>query len=537
MKLSLYGAAGSVTGSCFLLDTGGKKILIDCGMFQGEKELRNRNEMDFAFNPGDIDSVIITHAHIDHIGLLPKLVKYGYNNNIFITKASADLAEILLYDSQKIQAGDAEWKNRKRKRQGLKSVEPLYNQNDVGNTLKLFKSLNYHEHFNPVLNVEAVFMDAGHIMGSSFLVLTVTENSIDKKIIFSGDLGRPDQAIIKDPEVTAEADIILLESTYGNRIHKIESDTNKELVSILNEVNKEKGILLIPAFSVGRTQEMTYRFFELYKKHNIVPIDIFIDSPMAAKVTRIYEKHKELYDSKSLEYLKKGENPLSFENIHLTESVDDSIKLNNSEGPLAIISASGMCDSGRITHHLKHHLWKSNTHVIFVGYQAEGTLGRLLVDGAKKVKIHGETIEVNAKIHTIGGLSAHADREQLMSWLKFYIKSNPKVFLIHGEPDVCKEFSGNISENFSLETFIPEWGDTAEIIFKEKTVVIKFIKNIVRTDFNEEKAVWHDLVDHVNNKIKESEYFEQNRKSIFEDFLRETNEFIRQNLDNKVNLK
>jgi len=204
---------------------------------------------------------------------------------------------------------------------------------------------------------------------------------------------------------------------------------------------------------------------------------------------------------------------------------------------LAIISASGMCDSGRITHHLKHHLWKANTHVIFVGFQAEGTLGRLLVDGAKKIKIHGETIEVNAKIHTIGGLSAHADREQLMSWLKFYVKSNPKVFLIHGEPDVCKEFSGNISENFNLETFIPEWGDTAEIIFKEKAVDIKFRINAFKSNFNEEKTHWYDLINHVNNKIKESEYFEPNRKSIFEDFLRETNEFIKQNLDNKVNLK
>ncbi|MBN2545391.1 MAG: MBL fold metallo-hydrolase [Spirochaetes bacterium] len=534
MKLSFYGAAGSVTGSCFLLETEGKNILIDCGMFQGKKELRNRNEMDFPFNPGEIDAVIITHAHIDHTGLLPKLVKYGFKNKIFLTKATCDLAEILLYDSQKIQAGDAEWKNRKRKRQGLKPIEPLYDEKDVDNTLKLFNCLDYHKNFNPVLNINAVFMDAGHIMGSGFLILTVRENNIYKKIIFSGDIGRPNQAIIKDPEVSTDADIILLESTYGNRIHKIEADTNKELVSILDEVRKEKGVLLIPAFAVGRTQEMIYRFFELYQKHNIEPVDIYIDSPMAAKVTRIYEKHKELYDSKSLEYLQKGDNPLSFEHVHLIESVDDSIKLNKSKGPLAIISASGMCDSGRITHHLKHHLWKSNTHVVFVGYQAAGTLGRLLVDGAKKVKIHGETIEVKAKIHTVGGLSAHADREQLISWLKFYEKRKPQTFLIHGEPEVCREFSENITKKFNLKTYIPEWGDTAEIIFKEKEVEISFKKKAFKIKFEDEKAVWLDSVNQINNIIKEWDKYDLKKKAALEEILKGINDFIKENINNNI---
>ncbi|MDR2734953.1 MAG: MBL fold metallo-hydrolase [Spirochaetota bacterium] len=465
MQLAFHGAAGAVTGSNHLIETDGGILMIDCGMFQGQKELRNRNSLPFSYTPRDVSAVIITHAHIDHSGRLPKLVKEGFRGPVYATPACVELLKILLLDSAHIQSTDCEYENKKRKRKGLAPLEPLYTEEDAEKALGLLKPIDYHREFRALDNVSAVFHDAGHIMGSCFLELSITENGITRTLVGGGDLGRSHQALIGDPEVRDRADMIMIESTYGNRRHKTEEDTNTELIGILKTVVAGKGTLLIPAFAVGRTQEMIYRLFELSESSSIPRMPVYVDSPMAREVTRIYAAHNDLYDQKTLEYVRRGKNPLSNPDIHFVESIEESIRLNTVPGPKIIISASGMCDAGRVLHHLKHNIWKKDCHILIVGFQAEGTLGRRLVDGAKRVTILGDSIQVNAQTHTIGGLSAHADRDEMLAWLKFYRGSQPKVFIVHGDPPASKAFGESIQAELGLECFIPQWHDTANITF------------------------------------------------------------------------
>jgi len=498
MRLTFHGGAGTVTGSNHLLETDGGILMIDCGMFQGQKELRTQNALPFAYAPEDIGAIIITHSHIDHSGRLPKLVKEGYRGPIYATPATAELLKILLLDSAHIQLADSNWENKKRKRKGLELLKPLYDEKDVAETLRLIRPVAYHQEFRVLDNVLATLHDAGHIMGSAFLELAVTENGITRTLIGGGDLGRSHQAIIGNPEVGERADIVMIESTYGNRKHKTEEDTNTELISILKTVVESKGTLLIPAFAVGRTQEMLYRLFELSEENSIPTMPVFVDSPMAREVTRIYELHKDLYDEKTLEYVRRGKNPLRTPDIHFTESVEDSTRLNEVPGPKIILSASGMCDAGRIVHHLKHNIWKNDCHLLFVGYQAEGTLGCRLVKGAKKVNILGETLQVNAQIHTIGGLSAHADKEEMLSWLKFYQKTNPTVFIVHGDPEASEALSASVTEELGLANRIPQLHESAEITFTHDGLDISSRHAPVNTGFKEQRAHWkslHEAVD------------------------------------------
>jgi len=517
MRIAFHGAAGSVTGSNHLVQTEGGTFMIDCGMFQGPKEIRTRNHLAFAYEPGSIDAVIVTHAHIDHSGRLPRLVKQGYKGPIYTTPATAELLRILLLDSAHIQMSDSSWENKKRKRKGQELIQPLYDDQDVEATLKLVRPVAYHTPFQVLSNVRATFHDAGHIMGSSFLELAITEHGITRTLIGGGDLGRSHQAIIGDPEVGERADMIMIESTYGNRRHKNEDDTNAELIAILKEVVDTKGTLLIPAFAVGRTQEMLYRLFELSQSNSIPAMPVFVDSPMAREVTRIYELHKDLYDEKTLEYVRLGKNPLRTPDLHFTESVDDSMALNDVPGPKIILSASGMCDAGRIVHHLKHNIWQKNCHILFVGYQAEGTLGRRIIEGAKKVSILGETLQVNARIHTIGGLSAHADSAEMLSWLKFYQASSPTVFLVHGDPEASQAFAASIETELGLDTHIPEWHESAEIEFVPDGLSITWRQSPVDTGFREQRERWNQIQQTINGYLDgfESQQGEESEKAVF----------------------
>lgn len=475
MKIFFYGGAGSVTGSSYLMETDSGKILIDCGMFQGNKDLRERNNINFQYDPKELDAVLITHGHLDHIGLLPKLVKYGYKGLIYATESTIEIMEVLLNDSARIQESDAEWENKKRFKKGKEKIFPLYTEFDVTETMKLVRTVNLHEEFNPVPSIKVKYKDAGHILGSGFLEVKIKEDNIEKNFVFSGDVGRLNQAIIRDIETSGNADVVFIESTYGNRYHKTLDDTKKEITDILKEVSGTKGTLIIPAFALGRTQEMIYKFFELFDQNKIPEMKIYVDSPMAKKVTEIYSKNKDLYDEEMINYYKKGKNPLYYSELVFTENKNDSIKLNTTPGPKVIISASGMCDAGRIRHHLKNNLWKSDAHILFVGYQGEGTLGRSLIDGAKKVNIFGESIPVKAKIHTIGGLSAHADKGELLNFLKMFKSSDPSIFVVHGEAEISKIFAASVKKELGFKTIIPEWNDTALLKFYPDKISIKMI--------------------------------------------------------------
>lgn len=526
MKIIFNGAAKTVTGSCYLLETENSKILIDCGMFQGEKELRERNYLPFNFNPEKIDAVFITHAHIDHTGLLPKLVKNGFSGPIYTTLSTKDLLKIMLLDSAHIQNFETEWENKKRLRRGFQPILPLYREDDVYKTLQLVKTIDYHKEFYPVPDIKVKYMDAGHILGSAFLELEVTENNITKKIIFSGDIGRTNQAIIKDPEVGDNADFIIIEGTYGNREHKKDEDTEKEILYMLNEVVKNNGTLIIPAFAVGRTQEILYRLFEIFENNILPEIDVFIDSPMAKEITEVYQNMISSYDLKTEGYIKKGINPLKRKNFKFIETLEESKKLNDNNKLKIIISASGMCDAGRILHHLKHHIWKENTYILFVGYQAKGTLGRRIIEGANVVNILGESIKVNAKIFTIGGLSAHADVKELLSWLRFYKLSNPQIFIVHSEDDVAESFLYSIEEKFGLKPLIPDFGDEVNIQFREKESIVTFNKNIIQSNLEEEIDEFDKNISKVKSYIiKESQSYA--KKSFINMFLKRLNKQLK----------
>jgi len=468
MQISFLGAAKTVTGSCFMVTTSKYNFLVDCGMFQGQNKEVMLNVDDFTFAPNTIDFMLLTHAHIDHSGRIPKLYNDGFSGKVYTTKATADLCSIMLPDSGHIQEMEIEWINRKRLRAGKHPVPALYTADIAAESLKLFEPCNYDEVIEINDDIKVRFRDAGHMLGSAIIEVWVRENGKETKAVFTGDLGNNDTPILKNPELIGSADILVMESTYGDRNHREREDRFERFIDIVNETIDKGGSVVIPSFAVGRTQEIVYglnqnkdKFKEKYDR--ILETPVYIDSPLAISATEIYKNNPQCYDEEARRYIMENKNPVDFPTLKLSRTVDESKEINEKNEPSIIISASGMCEAGRIRHHLKHHLWQENSTVLFVGYQAIGTLGRRLVDGEKQVRIFGEDINVKARIEYIEGFSGHADQKALINWLNCFEKKPETIFIVHGEPEAQDVFSSVITDTFGIRTIIPNRGDVFEI--------------------------------------------------------------------------
>ncbi|MCR3921224.1 MAG: MBL fold metallo-hydrolase [Firmicutes bacterium] len=491
MKLTFCGGARTVTGSSFLLEAAGMKILIDCGMFQGGRRLRTRNFSQYPYNPAEIDYIIVSHSHIDHSGLVPRLIKDGFRGRVIATPATADLASIMLPDSGYIQEMEAEWENRKNLRAGRELVEPLYTVEEAERALKYFDALDYYTATPLSEHITLTFYDAGHILGSAITELTVAEEGRTEKIVFSGDLGKSNQPIIRDPDVLEAADYLLIEGTYGTREHEQETQKLDILQQVIHDTVERQGNVVIPSFAVGRTQELLYYLSRLMRDNKIPNVPIYIDSPLAISATEIFSRHPEAYDTQMRQLLQNGQDPFNFPEVIYTRTADESKLINKGPGGKIIISASGMADAGRIKHHLKHNLWRAESTILFVGYQAEGTLGRRILDGVKRVKIFGEEIKVNAHIVSIDGFSAHADRSELLDWLRAFTKKPKQVILVHGEEDVLIQFSSQIERELGLPTYIPNYLETMEL--KASTAQLAAERPLSSVRVQELFQAWQDF--------------------------------------------
>ncbi|WMC92030.1 MBL fold metallo-hydrolase RNA specificity domain-containing protein [Kineothrix sp. MB12-C1] len=481
MKLTFIGAAHEVTGSTHFLEVNGTYMLIDCGMEQGTSFYENAK---LPAEEAMIDYVFLTHAHVDHSGMLPGLYAKGFRGKVFATEATADLCSIMLRDCAHIQMQEAEWKNRKAKRHsGIEPHEPIYTMEDADGVIKRLVPCEYGRIIDICEGVRIRFTDVGHLLGSASIEVWLTENGVTKKIVFSGDLGNKNQPIIKDPMKTEEADYVVVESTYGDRIH---SDTRPDYVAELTEVMQKTfdagGNVVIPSFAVGRTQEMLYFLRQIkaeqrVKGHGNFPV--YVDSPLAVDATDIFQRNvSSCFDEEAMGLIRQGINPLRFPGLRLSITSSESKAINFDHTPKVIISASGMCEAGRIRHHLKHNLWRAESTVLFVGYQANGTLGRMLVDGAREVRLFGETIEVRSKIHTLKGISGHADKDGLIDWLQGFKKKPDRVFVVHGESSVCDAFAEYLQKEQGMSTFAPYSGAcidllTGEVVYEASPVPVK----------------------------------------------------------------
>ena len=445
MKLSFFGADQCVTGSCHCLEVNGKHILIDCGLQQGRDEVDNAT---LPFHPGSIDAVLVTHAHIDHSGRIPMLIKNGFQGKIITTRLTANLLNIMLADSAHIQESDAEYQNRKNQRAGRPNVAPLYTVADAMRVPEFLQTCEYHQTVDVCEGVKATFIDAGHLLGSASILMELTEGGEKRNIVFSGDIGNVDQPIIRDPQFFGGADYVVMESTYGNRNHTEVWSYTDDLAQIIDETLGRGGNVVIPSFAVGRTQELLYFIREIKDRHLVTSVQdfpVYVDSPLAKSATRIFCGDLRGYlDEEALALVQDGTHMFSFPGLHLTESVEESKLLNMDGTPKVIISASGMCDAGRIRHHLKHNLWRANSAVVFVGFQSPGTLGRKLLDGAESVKLFGEEIAVKAKVVNFQGLSSHADHDHLIEWIKAFDPKPAHVFVVHGDADVAPVFADEL---------------------------------------------------------------------------------------------
>ena len=469
MKLEFLGAAHEVTGSCHYLEFADKHVLVDCGMEQGPDLYVNQ---EIPVNASTIDYVFVTHAHIDHSGLLPMLYNHGFRGQIFTTTATHQLCEIMLKDSAHIQMFEAEWKNRKAKRAGRPEVVPLYDMNDAVGVLGHFVSCDYHSVINVCEGLKVRFVDAGHLLGSSSIEMWISENTAEgvgeRKIVFPGDIGPGNRPLIKDPEYLTSADYVVMESTYGDRTHETPPDYAVELARVIRDTFTRGGNLVIPAFSVGRTQEMLY-FIRRIKMENLLPefqnFEVYVDSPLAVEATTIFGKNvQDCFDDTALALVQQGINPIGFPGLRMAITSDESKMINFNDKPKVILSASGMCEAGRIRHHLKHNLWRKDSTILFVGYQVPGTLGNMLLNGAKEVKLFGETIEVQAKIENLPGISGHADVNQLTKWVSMFDPKPQRGFIVHGEDKVTEQFAAHIHEELGLEAYAPFSGDAFDLL-------------------------------------------------------------------------
>lgn len=471
MRLVFLGATHEVTGSCFLLEACGRNILIDCGMEQGRDTFENQ---EIPVSAVDIDAVLLTHAHIDHSGKLPMLYARGFRGKIHSTRATASLCNIMLRDCAHIQVAEAEWRNRKKKRSGDELYVPIYNMEDALETVRRFVGHNYGEKFRLYDGVEVRFTDVGHLLGSASIEIWVTEGSVTKKLVFSGDIGNLNQPLINDPQYIKEADYVIMESTYGDRLHDIPPDYVTELANVIQSTLDAGGNLVIPAFAVGRTQMLLY-YLRIIKEQKLIRghenFKVYVDSPLAVEATQIFSEFMyDYFDSEAMRLVRKGINPISFPGLRTSITSEESKAINFDEEPKIIISAAGMCEAGRIRHHLKHNLWREDSTILFVGYQAEGTLGRQLLNGATEVRLFGETIKVAARIKSLPGVSGHADMNGLLKWLTSFEKKPEKVFVVHGEDSVCNRFAEYLTKELGYDAHAPYSGtiyDLAGNVFIE----------------------------------------------------------------------
>ncbi|MCJ7593447.1 MAG: MBL fold metallo-hydrolase, partial [Desulfobacterales bacterium] len=470
-RVTCLGGTGTVTGSSFLIESSqGKRVLVDCGLFQGGKQIEERNWHDWGFDPKQIQTLFLTHAHIDHSGKIPKLVKDGFQGRIITSPPTAELCTIMLMDAAHIQEMDAEWQTRKNKRQSHGEVLPLYNTADAEASLRLLSPVEKDKILEVEPGIKARLRNAGHILGSSILELWVEDKDESIKIVFSGDLGKKDQLIVRDPHEIFDADYLFVESTYGDRLHRSFDDSKKELLEAIDFAVSRGQKVLIPAFAVERTQEILYILGEFQRQGNLPDIPIYVDSPLAIKATQIFRKNKKYYDEEARAIVDQGYDPFDMPNLRFTEKTDESMAINKQSGSAIIIAGSGMCTAGRIKHHLKHNLWREGASLVIVGFQAKGTTGRKIVDGAKQVKIFGENVSVKAKVFTIGGFSSHADQDDLLDWVGHF-ESRPKVFLIHGEATASQALAQKIDERLQMEVHVPGWKE--RLVLKPREVIVE----------------------------------------------------------------
>ena len=529
MNITFCGAAKEVTGSNHLVEAAGKKFLVDCGLIQGRVAEEERNAEPFIYNPKEIDFMLLTHAHIDHSGRIPKLIKEGFKGAIYATKPTCELSRIMLADSGHIQEAETEWKNRKRKREGKSLLEPLYTSKEGEESLKHFIPVSYMDIIEIDENIRVRFNDAGHMLGSAIIEVWITENGKTTKIVFSGDLGNNDIKLLQPPSPITTADYVVMESTYGDRLHmKYKGDEKAEkFLDIVSTTLRRGGNVVIPSFAVGRTQEILYELNAIKERKNEPEINakykelmnatVYVDSPLAITATEIFKRNLELFDDEAQERIKRGDNPLEFDGLKFTKTVEESVALNENTKPCIIMSASGMCDAGRIKHHLKHNLWNPLNTILFVGYQAPNTLGRRIVEGEKVVKIFGEEIAVNAQIEYIEGYSGHADQEWLMNFIYSFRDKPKKVFLVHGEERAQKVLKEKIEKDIEVSTIIPEFGDTYridEVVRKISELTPKDIERLRNRDlefvdkvakFNDDISILSsDVEDNILNEGKEA---------------------------------
>jgi metallo-beta-lactamase family protein len=467
MQIQFWGAAGCVTGSMHLLSVNGHNLLLDCGLYQGKRKEAFERNRNLPFDPGEIDAVILSHAHIDHSGNLPSLVKTGFTGPIYATSATRDLDAYMLLDSAHIQESDVAYVNKRRAKQGKRLFEPLYTRREATETLTHFSTVEYGRPFEPVPGVQVHFRDAGHILGSAIVVIDANENGRKRRLVFSGDLGRQGLPILRNPSVAEDVDFVIMESTYGNRFHASTGEAKEMLRQAAQEVYDRGGKLIIPSFAVGRTQELAYRLNQLWEDDQLPPIDAFVDSPLAVNVTEVFRLHPECYNEEMLDAMltEPDRDPLGFRHLRYNRDVEGSKRLNKLETPAIIISASGMCEAGRILHHLKHNIDDPRSMVLFVGYQAENTLGRKILEGQDPVPIFGEEYPVRAQVKRAEGYSAHADRTELLDWAARISSQGDlkRVFLVHGEEEGLTALADGLREQGVSQVDIPERGQTFEL--------------------------------------------------------------------------
>ena len=520
MKITFLGAAQTVTGSNFLVEAAGKKFLVDCGMYQGKIAETMDNADPFLFNVDEIDFVLLTHAHIDHSGRIPKLYNEGYRNKVYATKATCDLCSIMLPDSGHIQEVEIEWKNRKRMREAKDPLPPLYTAEEALKCLEIFAPVDYDDIVEIDDNISVRFNDAGHMLGSAIIEIWATEDGKTTKAVFTGDLGNNDLPLLDSPTMISTADYLVMESTYGGRLHMRNDDKAKLFLDIVSETLDKGGRVIIPSFAVGRTQEILYELDKLKedlgqkdeefarKYATLMSVPVYVDSPLAISATEIFKKNTELFEEEIQEKIKRGDNPLEFHGLQFTRTAEESKALNEDFSPAIILSASGMCDVGRIKHHLKHNLWNPKSTILFVGYQAPGTLGRTIVDGAEKVKIFGEEIAINARIEYIEGYSGHADQTWLSNFVYSFTNPPKNIFLVHGEPEGQEILKEKLEAGSECKVIIPNFGDTYELgdelqLLERTEEIENYRKEFERLDLIEKIETLKDDISDIESAIME----------------------------------